>query len=356
MAQISFWNLFLVFIKLGATSFGGPLAHIALMDKELVEKRRWITRQKFLELHAFTQLIPGPNSTELAMAIARQLGGWRGQIAATLGFTAPAFFASCVLACLYQAKGQLPLSQDILTAVRPVILVIIAQALFRFARQLDRRTLLIIGSLALLAKLMGAADLLILVIAGGACVLHKKKPRSRFLALIPPEQIFGVFFKIGGVLFGSGYTLLLYLQDDLVHRLGWLTESQVLDAITVGQITPGPLFSTAAFIGFLLQGWPGAGLATLGIFGPAFLMIVCSGYLLPKLERRAEVPHFLLGVNTAAMGLMVHVCFGLARIAVVDSFSLILAVLALWLLESKRMDAGLLILLSIAAGLVMSIL
>jgi chromate transporter len=354
MSRISLSSLFLVFTKLGTTSFGGPLAHIALMDHELVQKRQWISRERFLHLHALTQLIPGPNSTELAMLIGRQMAGMPGLIVASLGFILPAFFCSTVMALFYMEAGHLPIGHEILRCVRPIILAIILRALYGFARQLPNRPLWIVGSLALAAKLLGLADLLILFLGGLVLFIHYRKVHATHSAFIftaaPPVEIFAVFFKIGAVLFGSGYTLLLYLQDDLVHRLGWLTEAQVLDAITVGQITPGPLFTSASFIGFILQGWTGAGLATLGIFGTAFLMIACSAYLLPRLERLPELPHVLLGVNAAAMGLMVHVCYDLVKSSVTDFLSVALAGIAFVLLEKVRIDAGLLIILGITVG------
>ena len=354
MNRISLATIFLVFAKLGATSFGGPLAHIAMMDRELVQNRQWISRERFLHLHALTQLIPGPNSTELAMIIGRQLAGMPGLVLASLGFILPAFLSSAILALLYIEAGHLPIGHDILHAVRPIILVIVLRALYGFARQLPIRPLFIVGSLALIGKMSGLPDLLLLFMGGLALYIQYRKVHMKHKGVIfaaaPPFEIFAVFFKIGAVIFGSGYTLLLYLQDDLVHRLGWLTAREVLDAITVGQITPGPLFSTASFIGFLLMGWTGAGLATLGIFGPAFLMLAFSGYLLPRLERRPEVPQILLGVNAAAMGLMVYVCYELVKISVTDRLSMMLAGAAFVLLEKARIDAGLLILLGIVVG------
>ena len=350
-----------VFLKLGATSFGGPIAHLALMDQELVQKRAWLSRHDFLELHAITQLIPGPNSTELAMAIGHQLAGRAGLLAAGVGFIVPAFLSSGVLAILYLQAGRLPIGQEILYTIRPLILVIILRALYAFARQLPRQPLLWIGGSALAAHLLGVHELLILLLGGLSLIFRNRTTRMKapaFLAMLTPKsmdigtlpEIFQIFFKIGAVLFGSGYTLLLYLREDLVDRLGWLTESQLLDAITVGQITPGPLFSTATFIGFLLQGWPGAGLATLGIFGPAFLMIAFGAYLLPRLRRHPEVPRFLQGVNSASMGLMLYVSFSMIRVSLIDTLSIGLAVGAFFLLEKARMDAGLLIFLGVVMG------
>jgi chromate transporter len=368
MPKPSLWTLLKVFSKLGATGFGGPLAHIALMDHEIVGRRQWLTRERFLHLHALTQLIPGPNSTELAMIIGRELRGGLGLVIATCGFVLPAVISSVALAFAYKMMGHLPLGQDILLCVRPLILVIIIRALWGFARQLPARELWIIGALAALGKILRLPDLLLLF-GGGFGLLTFRKIQGRHAAWFwvsapsgfvgkawmdtgTPTELFCVFVKIGAILFGSGYTLLLYLQDDLVHRLGWLTESQVLDAMTVGQMTPGPLFSTASFIGYVLQGWTGAGLATLGIFAPAFLMIVFSGYLLPRLERRPEVPSILLGVNAAAMGLMVHVCFDLAKATLVNPFSFVLSCLAYILLEKAKLDAGLLIVTGVFIGCV----
>ncbi len=360
-------EIFLLFLRLGTTAFGGPAAHIAMMEDEVVRKRRWLTREDFLDLLSATSLIPGPNSTEMAIHIGHRKGGWAGLVVAGISFIVPATLIVGGIAWGYTRYGRLPQAEGLLYGIRPVILMIVLQAVCRlFPSALKNRLLAMFGLAALALNLAGVNELVVLfgigtlaAIASG--ISSRPEPRGSsmagFVFALPGahfvwnavagsggvsaipftlERLFWFFAKVGSVLFGSGYVLLAFLRADLVERWHWLTESQLLDAIAVGQVTPGPVFTTATFIGYLLGGIPGAAIATFGIFLPAFTFVALSGPLIPRLRKSDKAGWFLDGLNAASLALMAAVCIRMARGTIVDVPALaVAAVSGILLLKFK---------------------
>jgi chromate transporter len=328
-------DLALLFLRLGATAFGGPAAHIAMMEEEVVRRRGWLTHEELLDLLGAANLIPGPNSTELAIHIGYRRGGWRGLIVAGVCFILPAALIVTAIAWVYVRYAKLPQAEAVLAGIKPVIIAIIAHALWRLGMTAMKSPLLIAATIvALVAAFLGVHELIVLF---GIGVLIAMARTRRAMFLVPIAGIasapavgllplFLFFLKVGSVLFGSGYVLIAFLRADLVERWHWLTEAQLLDAVAVGQITPGPLFTTATFIGYVLGGAKGAVVATLGIFLPAFVFVAISGPLVPRLRRSKVAAAFLDGVNAATVALMTFVTWQLARAAIVDIPTIALAV------------------------------
>ncbi len=343
-----------VFLKLGATAFGGPAAHIALMEAELVQRRRWVTREEFLDLLAAVNLIPGPNSTEMAIHLGYRRAGWPGLLVGGVCFILPAFLIITILAWAYLRYGSLPQVGGLLYGVKPVIIVVMAQAVWGLARSALKDRLLVgaaaaalAGSLAGLNEIavLAGSGLLLLAARRWAGAIRAQAGAGLWLlastgagpaaggamaaaATAVPFSLAGLglfFLKVGSVLFGSGYVLLAFLEADLVERWGWLTHQQLLDAVAVGQITPGPLFTTATFIGYVLGGPTGGLVATVAIFLPAFVFVALSGRLIPRLRRSAAAGAFLDGVIAASLALMGLVTFQLGRAALVDLPTVVLA-------------------------------
>ena len=363
-----------VFLKLGTIGFGGPAAHIALMEGEVVRRRGWISRADFLDLLAATNLIPGPNSTEMAIHIGHRRAGVPGLLLAGACFILPATIIVTAAAWSYTRFGTYPQADAALRAIKPVIVAVIVQALWGMGRSaLRSRWLGALAAAGLAAHLLGANELFVLGLSGAAAgLVQATRPRGPgpgvTLGLTPPSlfgalgiaavpagaasfglwPMFLVFLKIGSVLFGSGYVLLAFFRGDLVQRLGWLTEQQLLDAVAIGQFTPGPLFTTATFIGYLLAGVPGAAVATVGIFLPAFFFVAISGPLIPILRRSALAGAVLDGVIMASLAVMASVTLSLARVAIVDWTTAALALVAAILLLRFRVNSTWLVL---AAGL-----
>jgi chromate transporter len=330
-----------LFLKLGTLGFGGPAAHIAMMEDEVVRRRGWLSRERFLDLVGATNLIPGPNSTEMAIHVGNERAGWRGLIVAGACFIAPAFLIVLACAWAYVRWGTLPAAEGLLRGVKPVIIAIVLQALWALGRTATRtRTLAAFGVLSLAAAAAGVHELAV-IFGAGACLglvacsrLRSGPARANGVLALPGvaalasaatgasafglAPLFLAFLKIGSVLFGSGYVLLAFLRADLVVRRGWLTEGQLLDAVAVGQVTPGPVFTTATFVGYVLGGFPGAVVATAGIFLPAFVFVALSGPLVPRIRRSPVAGAFLDGVNVASIALMAFVTVQLARAAIVD--------------------------------------
>jgi chromate transporter len=346
-----------LFLRLGTTAFGGPAAHIAMMEDEVVTRRQWLSRDKFLDLVAASNLIPGPNSTELAIHIGLDQRGWRGLLVAGLSFIVPAVAIVMAIAWAYVEYGTLPAVQGVLYGVKPVILAVVAQALWNLGRSAIKSWQLgVIAAAALIAVIAGIHELLVLVVAGALAtgfVLGKGKVIA-FVPLLPLAAgatqfslpaLFGFFVKVGSVLYGSGYVLIAFLRTDLVERWRWLTEAQLLDAIAVGQVTPGPVFTTATFIGYLLGGWSGALIATAGIFLPAFLFVAISGPLIPRIRKSRTASAFLDGVTVASLALMAYAGFELGRGALIDPLTIGLAaaaaiVLIVWKLNATWLIAA----------------
>jgi chromate transporter len=356
-----------LFLRLGATAFGGPAVHIAMMEDEAVRRRRWLTRDEFLDLLGATNLIPGPNSTEMAIHIGHRRAGWPGLLVAGACFIAPATAIVWVLAAAYVRYRRLPAAEGLLVGVKPVVVAVVLQALWGLGRSaLKTRALALAAALAAAAVLAGVHELAVLFGTGLLAALVRRADPFRAraamflplpLAAIPMpavtlSSLFLVFLKIGSVLFGSGYVLLAFLRSELVQRLGWLTEAQLLDAVAVGQVTPGPLFTTATFVGFLLAGHAGAAVATVGIFLPAFFFVAVSGPLVPRMRRSPVVGAFLDGVNVASLALVAVVTWQLGRSAVHDVFTAVLAAAAAVLLLRYRVNSTWLVLAGAAAGVV----
>jgi chromate transporter len=368
-ARTSLRELALLFARLGATAFGGPAAHIALMRDEVVRRREWLSEERFLDLLGATNLIPGPNSTELAMHIGWERRRWAGLWVAGLAFILPAMLITGALGWAYVRFGSLPSAGWLLYGVKPVILGVVLQAIWGLAPKAARTAWLrVLGVLSALLAFVGVNEIALLFGAGALAVFVSRsagKPSSALPQLVPVlpmavgagalsgltlPSLFWVFFKTGSVLFGSGYVLLAFLRADLVQRLGWLTEAQLIDAIAVGQVTPGPVFTTATFIGYVLAGPSGALVATAGIFLPAFLFVALSGPLVPRLRASPVAGAFLDGVNVASLALMAVVTLQLGRAALVDAPTVVLALVSALLLLRFQPNATWLVLGGAAAG------
>ena len=355
-----------VFLKLGTIAFGGPAAHVAMMEDEVVVRRQWLTRQEFLDYVGATNLIPGPNSTELAIHIGHLCGGPTGLAIAGVCFILPAALIVAVIACLYVRFGQLPIATDVLYALKPVVIAIVVQALVRLSRAAVKSpTLAVVGVASILATAFGVNELVVLLGAGVAMATMVRPVRAASAPLllsaplmtttVPASllAIFGLFVKTGAVLFGSGYVLLAFLRADFVDRLHWITDRQLLDAIVVGQITPGPVFTTATFVGYVIAGWRGAVVATVGIFLPAFVFVALSGPLIPRLRRSATAGAALDGVTVASLALMAVVTWQLGRSALPDIATWVIATVSLVLLLRFRLNSAWLVAAALLAGLVL---
>lgn len=354
-----------LFGRLGVVAFGGPAAHIAMMHDEVVTRRRWLSDAAFVDLIGVTNLIPGPNSTEMTMHVGRERAGWRGLIVAGVSFILPA--AAIVLACAvaYVRYGQTPNGQALLHGVKPVVLVIIGQALVKLGRTALAGWLQwVVGAAAVVAYLFGGNEIAILVLGALAVLAWRTLgpatgPTSVVALLLATEQagalglgrILAVFLKIGAVLYGSGYVLLAFLRSDLVVRLEVLTNQQLLDAVAIGQFTPGPLFTTATFIGYVLAGLPGAVVATVGIFLPSFCFVAAIGPYVEQLRRRTWTAALLDGVNAAAVGLMAGVMLELAGDALVDPLTVGLGLATAALLWRTSLNSAWLVLGGAAIGI-----
>ena len=359
-----------LFSRLGATAFGGPAAHIAMMHDEVVNRRGWLTEERFLDLLGATNLIPGPSSTELAIHVGWERRGWAGLVVAGLAFIGPAMLITGGLGWVYVRFGSLPSVGWLLYGVKPVILAVVVQAIWGLAPKAARTTpLRALGAAAVLLGLLGVDELGLLFGTGliAALISHRARESKVSLSFAPVlplalgagasavkgltlTSLFWVFLKIGSVLFGSGYVLLAFLRADLVERLGWLSEGQLIDAIAVGQVTPGPVFTTATFIGYLLAGPSGALVATAGIFLPAFVFVALSGPLVPKLRGSPLAGAFLNGVNVASLALMAVVTLQLGRAALLDIPTLLFAAVSAALLLRFKLNASWLVLGGGVAG------
>jgi chromate transporter len=365
MSRLS--EVFWLFLRLGATAFGGPAAHIALMEDEVVRRRAWLDRDAFLDLVAATHLIPGPNSTELAIHLGYRRAGWRGLLVAGAAFILPAVAIVWALAWSYVRYGRLPAVLYLLAGLKPVVLAIVVHACWGFARSaLKTPRLLAIAVASAVALLLGVHELLVLAAAGVAALRFRRTPPALAIAVIPvagaaasstatPSALFWIFAKVGSVLVGSGYVLLAFLRAELVVRRSWLTENQLLDAISVGQLTPGPVFTSATFVGYLVGGHAGALAATAGIFLPAFVFVALSGPLVPRLRRSAAAGDLLDGLVAASVALMAVVAVLLAPDAVPDALAGAIAASSLFLLVRFRVHAGWLMLGGAVLGAARSI-
>ncbi|MHB8778747.1 MAG: chromate transporter [Anaerolineales bacterium] len=369
-------EVFTSFLKLGFTAFGGPAAHIGMFRDEFVRRRKWLTDEAFLDLLGATNLIPGPNSTEMAIHIGFLRAGWAGLILGGLAFTLPAVLIVLLFAWLYVEYGSTPQATWLLYGVKPVMIAIILQALWGLGRKAIKDVLTMIVGVACIALYFLGVNEVLLLFAGGWVVMLiqnwtrlRELPRPNLSAALPLlsglgaasisfslSTLFLTFLKIGAILYGSGYVLVAFLRADLVERLGWLTEQQLIDAIAIGQITPGPLFTSATFIGYLLGGVPAALVATLGIFLPSYIFVAISNPIIPKLRKSPWAGSLLDGVIVASLGLMVAVTFQLGQASLIDLPTVIIFALSAILLFRFKSNSTWLIIGGAFAGLLTSLL
>jgi chromate transporter len=293
----------LVFLKLGLIGFGGPVAHLALMEEELCERRKWLTREHFLDLVGLTNLIPGPNSTEMAIHLGYLRAGWRGLLVAGACFILPAVVLTTAVAWLYGRYGTLAPAQAAFKGIAPAVIAVIAVAAWRLGRTAVKNVPHALLCAVLVAAVLLGLDPILVLFAG---IVLGTPVFARYALSVPPLPLFLVFLKVGAVLYGSGYVLVAFLEDELVAR-GWITQQQLLDAVAVGQVTPGPLLSTATFIGYGLGGAPGALLATLGVFLPSFVFVAALGPLAARLRKATWTAPFLAAVRVSSFALLVAV-------------------------------------------------
>jgi chromate transporter len=346
------WELARLFLKLGTTAFGGPAAHIAMLQQEVVERHGWIGEAEFLDHLGASNIIPGPTSTELVIHIGRKRCGWAGLVVAGTCFILPAVIMVGILAWAYIRYGSLPAVSGLLYGVKPVVIAIILQALWKLGRTAVKGVwLAIVGVVTLFLAVVGVSPLLVLIVGGflgmvvslgptpakpalpgfmGRTFVRAGSALAAFATGISPGllPVFLIFVKIGAMVFGSGYVLLVFLHADLVERHAWLTQQQLLDAVAIGQVTPGPVFTTATFLGYLLHGTSGAIVATIGIFLPAFVLVALSAPLIPKIRASRVAGAALDGINVASLALMALVTWQLARSALVDWITVALAILS----------------------------
>ena len=374
-------EVFSLFLKLGVIGFGGPAAHIALMREEVVRRRRWISDERFLDLLGMTNLIPGPNSTEMAIHLGYLRAGWPGLLVGGACFILPAMVSVLAFAWAYVHYGARAEVGWLLYGIKPVIIAVILQAVWGLLRSAVKGPLDAVVGLAVVVLYVLGANEIALLFGGGLALMLFREGQRRWLgaATLPLAlavggpgpaiaqivaggvaasltTLFLTFLKIGSVLYGSGYVLLAFLRNDFVVRLAWLTEGQLLDAVAVGQFTPGPVFTTATFVGYLVASWPGAILATVGIFLPSFVFVALSHPLIPKIRGRRLTGALLDGVNVAALGLMLAVTWELGRAAIVDGVTVALALAAAVLLIRYRINSAWLVLGGGAVGVVWRLL
>ncbi len=384
--KASLGEIALVFLKLGTIAFGGPAAHLAMMEEEFVRRRRWITEAEFLDRLATANLIPGPSSTEVAIFVGQLKRGWRGLIVAGCCFIIPAAVIVSVIAWAYVRFGSLPKAEGVLYAIKPAVVAIVIQALGTLGRTGVRTALLaLIAVLAVVLSLSGLSPVMVLLSAGlvSAVALTMK---NRLLSAVGFPKIVGLqkvggfpkviagamaiaatgaafpgellrlflsFLKIGSVVFGSGYVLLAFLQSEFVEHLHWLTDKQLIDAVAVGQFTPGPLFTTATFIGYVVAGWVGAIVATVGIFLPGFVLVAVSGPLIPRLRNSPVVAAALDGVVAGSLALMAVVSWQLGKASIVDRTTLAVFAVSLIVLLRFRVNAAWLVVAAAVVGWLM---
>jgi chromate transporter len=372
-----------LFLKLGVISFGGPAAHIAMMEDEIVKRRKWISHEHFLDLLGATNLIPGPNSTEMAIHIGYVRAGWRGLIVAGICFIFPSLATTLILAYMYVAYGSLPQLQPFMSGIRPAVIAVILAAVLRLSKSVVKNPLMIVvGVLVVIMNLAGFDEILLLLVSGAVGLIWNKRHQIREVisstfALLPLLSVqtiatsvdaqsmsgsatiigLGLFFlKIGSILYGSGYVLVAFLQAGLVDTRHWLTQPQLFDAIAVGQFTPGPVLSTATFVGYLILGFPGAAITTIGIFLPAFVFVLIVGPFITKVRNSQSASGFLNGVNAASLGLMLAVTAKLATAALSGLASWFIMLLAMSIVIAWNINAAWIVLGSAFLGWLLSIL
>jgi chromate transporter len=360
-----------LFLRLGVTAFGGPAAHIAIMHDEVVNRRKWVSEQEFLDLLGAANLIPGPTSTELAIYLGFRRVGWIGLILAGVCFILPAMLIVLALAWVYVRFGSTPLATGIFYGILPVVIAIVGQALWNLGRKAVKNWLTgALGLLVVVLYFLGVNILVLLLAAGLIAMAWENFSRIKRLPVVGfwlpvasagllagsiPFSLPGLFLnflKVGATLYSSGYVLLAYLHTDFVQHLGWLTDKQLIDAIAIGQVTPGPVFTTATFIGYLLGGVPGALVATAGIFLPGFIFVAVASLLINRIRNSPWTGGFLDGVNVASLGLMLGVTIQIARTAILDPITILIALVSLFLLLRYKLNSTWLIAGGVLIGLI----
>ena len=361
------------FLRLGFVAYGGPAAHIAMMEERFVRQRGWVTRERFVDLVGAVNLLPGPSSTELAIYLGEIRGGVPGLIVAGTCFILPAAVLVVAMAWAYLRFGAVPQVAGLLFGIKPVVVALIAQAIWNLARTALKSTALAILAVCVVALAAWGVQALLLLIGAGIFWMavgagkNLAKTRAAIFGMVGTSaagagsaigaiSVFFYFLKIGAVLFGSGYVLLAVLRADLVAKLHWLSDAQLLDAIAVSQATPGPFFTVATFIGYLLAGWKGAALATLGMFLPAFVYVGITAGFLPKLRKSPAASAFLDGVNAAAVALMAFVGWQFARASLVNIPAVALAIASAVLVFHYKMNSAWLVLGGAVAGILLHVL
>ena len=375
MTNVPLTDLAKLFLRLGITAFGGPAAHIAMMRHEVVERRHWLTDKEFLDLLAATNLIPGPNSTEMAIHLGYKHGGKAGLIIAGICFILPASLIVVAIAWAYAQYGNAPQVDWLMYGIGPVVIAIIVQALVKLGSSaIPQIPHALLGTAVLVLALSGTNELLLLIIGaivgllittgrwvGMTAILASLAASTQSIYLsaqtVTAEAVpftltrLTLFFaKVGSILFGSGYVLLAFLRADLTERWGWLTDQQLIDAVTIGQVTPGPVFTTATFIGYLLGGWSGAVLATIAIFVPGFIFVAISQPLIPKLRNSRLLSGVLDGIVTASFALMAAVTWQLAQTSLVDVYTAVIGLTTLAILVTWKPNSTWLILAGATVG------
>lgn len=351
-----------VFLRLGLLAFGGPAAHIAMMEDEVVHKRKWISKEEFIDMLGFTNLIPGPNSTEMAIHLGFKRGGRPGLLIAGTCFILPAMLIVLIFAVLYQLFGSIPSVSGILDGIKPVIIAVVAQALYRLLLTIIKKLdVALISAAVLAASLLGVSEIPLLISAGLVMLvirLIQTRDKKRLMVVDPLSlgMLFLIFLKIGAVLYGSGYVLMAFLRTEFVERYGALTSQQMLDAVAVGQFTPGPVFTTATFIGYVLKGYPGAILATIGIFLPSFLFVWLLSPLLGKIRSSRTISHILDGVNAASLALMTAVAVQLGYATLISIPAIMIFLISLVLLIRFKVNSTWLILGGGAVGYIVTLM
>lgn len=368
MARGSLREIVVEFLRLGFVAFGGPPVHFAMMEERFVRNKQWLTRERFLDLIGAVNLLPGPSSTELTIYLGELRGGFLGLLVAGAGFILPAAVMVAGLAWAYQKFGRLPQVEGLLFGIKPVVVALIIPALWNLSKVALRNIGLAALAVAVVVLAMLGFNVITLLIAAGifwmllreAKTLTKSKTSASgtigFLSGVATLSVgtlpvFFYFLKIGAAVFGSGYVLLAVLRADLVVRLHWLTDAQLLDAIAVSQATPGPFFTVSTFIGYLLAGWKGAALATVGMFFPAFAFVAVTAKFLPRLRKSPLASAFLDGVNAAAVALMAFVAWQFARAALINVPAIVLALISLFLLFRYKVNSAWLVLGGAIAGI-----
>jgi chromate transporter len=390
--KTSLLELARLFLRLGFTGFGGPAAHIAMMREEVVERRKWMSEARFVDLIGVTNLIPGPSSTELAIYLGYLRAGWTGLVVAGVCFIGPAMLIVMALAWAYVTYGALPQVEWLFYGIQPVVVAIITQAIWNIGRTIFKDIWAGVLAALIFGLYLRGVNLLLLLfggaLIGGAFRIGYRRWQSRkggcanqdAMRVLLPAGLLGLvregnlrtasalavsvaavpfsylllfltFLKLGAIVYGSGYTLLAFLRVDLVQNLHWLTDQQLLDAVSVGQFTPGPVFTTATFIGYLLGGWPGALLATVGIFLPSFVLVALIQPIAARLRQAAWTATLLDGVNVAALALMAGVLFQLGQHALIDAWTWLIALLSFALLLRFKFNSVWLIAAGAAFGL-----